>query len=74
MESAIIDCPFSRVKITPNPENNRNNSDSWEITITTEQPMFVNGLETHTITFTVVGGCELHDIADALSQAVKVAR
>jgi hypothetical protein len=74
MESATIDCPFSSVKITPNPENNRNNSDSWEITITTQQAMFINHKETNTLTFIVVGGCELHDIADALSQAVKVAR
>lgn len=74
MDSVTIDCIFSTVKIEPNSRNDGNNSDSWEITITTEQAMYVNGQETRELIFTVTGGCELDAIADALSRAVKAAR
>jgi hypothetical protein len=51
------------------PDSIENNSDRYTIKLTTPggQPFLVNGRETDTVEFTIVGNCELGDFLSAIS-------
>ena len=67
-----IELPFIRLSYEEEPTNDGNNSDKHYLTIEADQAMTVNGLETNSVTLTIVGPLEMQDLFLAMAEMSKI--